>query len=114
MRAEPPLALAQAMVMESWAHLSLNWRVMEGVRRTSDLHRWVYLYSRVMSLRLFFETGEAWPMFPLEPLARRFAQVHPETADWLKRGVLEALSTEPWPGHWDFFAVQMRTAIKAR
>ena len=112
LRGGPPVAFAQAMVMESWAHLALNWRVLEGVRRTSDLHRWVYLYSRVMSLRLFFETGEAWPAFPLEPLARRFAQVHPETSDWLKRGVLEALSTEPWPGHWDFFAVQMRTSLR--
>jgi GT2 family glycosyltransferase len=110
--AAPPRPLAEALLRESLAHLLVNWRALGGPhRREDDYCRWTYLYGRVLSLRLFTDRGEAWPVFPLEPLARRFAEAYPKEAAAIRAGVLEAEDVGVWGTHRLFFARQLRGSV---
>jgi hypothetical protein len=110
--AAPPRPLAEALLRESLAHVLVNWRSLDGpLRREDDYWRWTYLYGRVLSLRLYAERGEAWPSFPLEPLARRFAEAWPQEAGWLRDKVLEAGDVGDWREHRRFFARQLRASV---
>jgi hypothetical protein len=110
--AAPPRPLAEALLRESLAHLLVNWRALGGPhRREDDYCRWTYLYGRVLSLRLFTDRGEARPVFPLEPLARRFAETYPEEAAAVRAGVLEAEDVGSWERHRPFFARQLRGSV---
>ena len=111
--AAPPRPLAEALLRESLAHVLVNWRSLDGpLRREDDYWRWTYLYGRVLSLRLYAERGEAWPSFPLEPLARRFAEAWPQEAGWLRDKVLEAGDVGDWRENRLFFARQLRASVR--
>ncbi|MBI3552391.1 MAG: glycosyltransferase [Elusimicrobia bacterium] len=107
----PPRALAEALMRESLSHVLVNWRALgEADRRDDDRHRWVYLYGRALSLRLYAQTKELWPGFPLEPLAARFSRAFPQERDWIETGVLKAAGIGDWAVHRAFFARQFREA----
>ncbi|MBI5241200.1 MAG: glycosyltransferase [Elusimicrobia bacterium] len=109
----PPRPLAESLLRESLAHVLVNWRSLDGpVRREDDYWRWAYLYGRALSLRLHADLGEAWPSFPLEPLARRFSAAYPEESGWLRDRVLAAGDVGDWRGHRAFFARQMRGSVR--
>ncbi len=108
----PPRPLTELLLRESVAHLAVNWRAFGGLeRRESDLYRWVYLYSRVMSLRLHQRMGEAWPVFPLAPLASRFGEAFPEEKSWVEAQVLGAEGLGDWRRHRGFFSRNIREIL---
>lgn len=109
----PPQPLAQLLVRESMSHLMMNWRAFDNpTRRENNFYRWTYLFSRVMSLRLMAEKGEAWPAFPLEPTAIRFAAHYPEASHWIKQQMLGRISLGNWDRHREFLSQQIRTMIR--
>ena len=105
----PPQALAEGLLRESAALLLLHWRGrMAGPDAASPLDQWTGFYGRTLALRAWLEEGRCSPTFPLEPLARRHAQRHPEDAAWIEDRVLGACALDDRPGDLRFLGRQMR------
>lgn len=105
----PPQALAESLLRESASLLLLHWRGrMAGPDASSPLDMWTSFYGRTLALRAWLDEGQLTPAFPLEPLARRHAQRHPEDAAWIERRVLDAAALDDRPGDLRFLGRQMR------